>query len=60
MEVIANHSKRIFTIHRKHEKGKTYVKYRTTQMSKEEFKENCLNTLKDWGDYLKTGVYYIV
>lgn len=60
MEVIANHSKRSFTIRRKDETGKTYVKYLTTRMSKEEFEENCLNTLKDWEDYLKTGVYYIV
>jgi|TARA_R110000744_G_scaffold165402_1_gene282535 hypothetical protein len=47
-----NYSKLTFTIR----KGAS--KYRTNQMTKEEFNENVWNTSSDWENFLKTSLYY--
>ena len=47
-----NYSKQTFTIR----KGAS--KYRTNQMTKEEFNENVWNTSSDWNNFLKTSLYY--
>lgn len=47
-----NYSKLTFTIR----KGAS--KYRTNQLSKEEFNENVWNTSSDWENFLKTSLYY--
>ena len=52
-KVIANKSKRSYTIIK--ENGSKYV---TMRFSKEEFEDLSYNTLMDWMDFLKTGVYY--
>lgn len=53
--VTSNESKRTFTIY------KDDTKYRTNQMTKEEFQENLYNTGKDWQNYLlKSNDYYKV
>ena len=62
IEVIANYSKRTFTIRRK-ENGKTYSKFRTLPMSKQEFEEtDSTMTESDWISFLifETGSYYKV
>jgi len=54
-KVTSNQSLRHFTIIK--EDG---TKYRTTAMSKEEFKSNENNTMNDWADFLKSDDYYKV
>lgn len=54
-----NHRKRTFTL-RLYYNGAYDRKYRTVQLSKEEF-ENCLyNTHNDWVQFLKSDDYYVV
>lgn len=53
LKVISNKSLRHFTIIK--EDG---TKYRTFQMTREEFKSNERNTINDWNDFLKSGDYY--
>ena len=55
----ANQSKRTFTI-RKFINGKLFAKYRTFQMSKDEFEAEEMNTENDWKQFLKTDEYYTV
>ena len=59
IEVTANQSARTFTI-RKFVDGKLHSKYRTTQMSKEEFEDCECNTQSDWNEFLKSDSYYKV
>jgi len=59
IKVSANQSKRTFTI-RKIIDGKIFVKYRTIQMSQEEFDLEEMNTQQDWQQFLKTNDYYKV
>lgn len=59
LEVRANQSKRTFTI-RKYIDGKFFVKYRTFQMSQEEFDREENNTENDWKQFLKSDEYYKV
>ena len=47
-----NYLKRTFTIRKKGSK------YRTNQMTHEEFSENEMNTSSDWDNFLKTSLYY--
>lgn len=54
IKVSSNKSKRTFTI--KTESGK----YRTLQMSKEEFNSSLNNTGNDWQQFLKSDEYYSV
>ena len=56
-----NHSKRTFTIRRKFKDG-TILKYRTINLSKEEFQSEESNTERDWSNFLKNcdGWYYKV
>ena len=57
IKATANQSKRTFTI-RKYINGKLFAKYRTTQMSKEEFNREEMNTENDWKQFLKSDDYY--
>lgn len=59
IEVKANQSKRTFTIRKTHTDG-SKTKYRTIQMSKEEFESAEHWTANDWNQFLKTDEYYIV
>jgi len=52
IRVTANQKRRLFTI-RKYTNGKMYAKYRTLQMSTEEFKSNEHNTDNDWKWFLQ-------
>lgn len=52
LKVSANHSKRTFTI------VKSYAKYRTIPLSKEEFNSCLNNTGNDWVHFLRSGDYY--
>tara|TARA_R110000803_G_scaffold48020_1_gene99841 strand:- start:199 stop:375 length:177 start_codon:yes stop_codon:yes gene_type:complete len=54
MKITSNKSKRIFTIRKENSK------FRTLEMSKEEFEEFECNTTSDWKDFLRneTGSYY--
>jgi len=54
-----NYSKRTFTI-RKYIDGKLFAKYRTIEMSQEEFDSAEMNTEEDWKQFLKSDDYYIV
>lgn len=54
IKVSSNQSARTFTIRT------GGGKYRTTQMSKDEFKNNEDNTGNDWQNFLKYGDYYPV
>ncbi|WP_122333109.1 hypothetical protein [Parabacteroides sp. AF48-14] len=54
INVKANHSKRTFTIRVEGSK------YRTVQLSKEEFNSCLHNTANDWADFLKSDDYYLV
>jgi len=56
IEVTANQSARTFTI-RKFVDGELHSKYRTTEMSKEEFEECEYSTESDWNEFLKFGSY---
>jgi len=57
IKATANQSKRTFTI-RKYINGKLFAKYRTNQMSKEEFNREEMNTENDWKQFLKSDDYY--
>ena len=59
IKVTPNKSKRTFTI-RKYIGGKVFAKYRTTQMSKDDFNSESMNTSGDWKHFLKGDDYYIV
>jgi len=59
IKVAANQSKRTFTI-RKYFNGKVFAKYRTIEMSKEEFDSEEMNTENDWKQFLKSDDYYSV
>ena len=54
MKIKSNKSKRTFTIRKEN------AKFRTLQMSQNEFEECDNNTNEDWKDFLKTqnGSYY--
>ena len=54
LKVSSNKSKRTFTI------VTDAAKYRTYQMSKEEFNDNLHNTGNDWQNFLKSNDYYKV
>lgn len=54
-----NHSKRTFTI-RVYYDGVVVNKYRTIQLSKEEFLIELNNTENDWKQFLKSSDYYNV
>ena len=54
-----NYTNRTFTI-RIYIKGKLYFKYRTIQMSKEEFEAELNNTQNDWNQFLKSSNYYLI
>ncbi len=49
-----NYSKRTFTIRKSNGS-----KYRTTQMTIDEFEECEYNTSEDWANFLENGSYYI-
>lgn len=55
----ANQSKRTFTI-RKYVDGVLMAKYRTVQMSKDEFRSEEMNTQNDWVNFLKSDDYYTI
>ncbi len=59
IKATANESKRTFTI-RCYLDGKVYAKYRTTQMSQEDFDLEECNTESDWRNFLKNGSYFVV
>ena len=50
-----NYSKRTFTLRTSHGN-----KYRTNQLSKEEFESCEYNTSNDWKQFLKSDDYYVV
>tara|TARA_B110000858_G_C17700447_1_gene425645 strand:- start:279 stop:467 length:189 start_codon:yes stop_codon:yes gene_type:complete len=54
MRITSNKAKRIFTIRKENSK------FRTLEMSKEEFEECEYNTTSDWKDFLRKGSYYEV
>lgn len=55
----ANQSKRTFTI-RKYIDGKLFAKYRTFEMSDDDFFAEEMNTENDWKAFLKSDYYYAV
>jgi|TARA_B110000908_G_C10151892_1_gene401728 subtilase family serine protease len=59
IKATANQSKRTFTI-RCYDNGVMYAKYRTIQLSQEEFNSEEMNTPNDWEQFLKTDAYYKV
>ncbi len=59
IKVKANQSKRTFTI-RKYVDGELFAKYRTIQLSEEEFMIEENNTENDWKQFLKSDDYYKV
>ena len=59
IKVKANQRLRTFTI-RKYINEKLFVKYRTIQMSQEEFDSEEMNTENDWKQFLKSDDYYKV
>ena len=59
IKVTANQSKSTFTI-RKYIDGKLFAKYRTIQMSQEEFDSEEMNTENDWKQFLNSSDYYTV
>ena len=54
-----NYTNRTFTI-RTYINGKLNFKYRTIQISKEEFEAKLNNTQNDWSSFLKSNEYYLV
>ena len=54
-----NYTNRTFTI-RTYINGKLNFKYRTIQISKEEFEAKLNNTQNDWSNFLKSNEYYLV
>ena len=59
LKATPNYSKRTFTI-RWYINGNVFCKYRTTQMTNEEFEECEYNTELDWIEFLKTDSYYAI
>lgn len=59
IKAIPNYSKRTFTL-RCYSDGIFYAKYRTTQMTQDEFDTEEYNTNNDWQQFLKTDGYYKV
>jgi len=59
INVTANQSNRTFTIRKTYIDG-SKVKYRTIQMSKEDFDSCFYNTQNDWNQFLKSNDYYKV
>ena len=59
IKVTPNYSKRTFTI-RKYINGKLFAKYRTIEMSQEEFDSEERNTENDWNQFLSSDDYYKV
>ncbi len=60
IKVRANNSKRTYTLRMLDQDGKVYLKYRTSQMSKEEFDSASYWTENDWKQFMKTDEYYKV
>lgn len=65
IKVTPNYSKRTFTIrvysYNHFYKDKPLIsKYKTHELSKEEFERELNNTTKDWKQFLKTDEYYLV
>ena len=59
IKATANKSKRTFTL-RVVNVGSPVIKYRTVQLSKNEFDSCEYNTNNDWIQFLKSSDYYIV
>lgn len=59
IKVKPNYSKKTFTI-RKYIDGKLFAKYRTIEMSQQEFDSEEMNTESDWEQFLKSDDYYKV
>ena len=59
IKVSANQSKKTFTI-RKYIDGNLFAKYRTIEMSQDEFDSEEMNTENDWKQFLKSDDYYTV
>ena len=59
LKATPNYSKRTFTIRKTYTDGMK-VKYRTCQMSKDEFSDCEMNTENDWKQFLKSDDYYRV
>jgi len=57
IKVKSNKSNRTFTI-RKYIGSKLFAKYRTIEMSQEEFENEEMNTENDWKQFLKSDDYY--
>ncbi len=55
----ANQSKRTFTI-RKYIDGKLFAKFRTYEMSDDDFFAEEMNTENDWKAFLKSDYYFEV
>lgn len=52
IKVTANENRRTYTI-RQQESGRTWAKYRTVRLSREEFEELQQNTSEDWLSFLR-------
>ena len=59
IKVTSNESARTFTI-RTYVDGKLNNKYRTIQLSKDEFQSESNNTENDWQEFLKSSDYYLI
>jgi len=59
IKATANYSKRTFTL-RCYQGGVMYAKYRTIQLSEEEFNSCEYNTNNDWYYFLTSSDYYKV
>ena len=59
IKATVNQSKRTFTI-RKYVDGKIFAKYRTNQLSQDEFDSCEMNTENDWKYFLRSDDYYRV
>jgi len=59
IKATANQQKRTFTL-RVFNVGSPVIKYRTVQLSKNEFDSCEYNTNNDWIQFLKSSDYYIV
>lgn len=54
----ANYSKRTFTIRKQDGNGKTLSKFRTNQLTADEFENMEYYTESDWVYFLRTSLYY--
>jgi hypothetical protein len=52
-----NYSKKTFTIRKYYDDG-TILKYRTIQLSPEDFENELMNTKNDWINFLRSEDYY--